>query len=198
MASIINGKVIAQNIRENLAHKIANYKVDRNKVPGLAVILVGERKDSATYVRMKQRAAQDMGMNFYLEKFDVDVKEETVISSINGYNENEDVHGIIVQLPLPKHLDSKRVCSTVDLKKDVDGLRSENIGRLAVSGEEPTFVACTPKGCIELLKQSNIEIAGKNAVVIGRSNIVGLPVSLLLTGENATVTICHRHTPQVE
>lgn len=198
MASIINGKAIAEDIRTNLSQKISNYKQKLGRVPGLAVILVGDRKDSTTYVRMKQRAAETMGMNFYLKKFEIDVNEDQVISSINDYNNDNDIHGIIVQLPLPEHLDRRKICHTVALDKDVDGLRSENIGKLAMLEEEPCFEACTPKGCIRLLKESNIPIQGKNAVVIGRSNIVGLPVALMLLNENATVTICHHLSDQVD
>lgn len=196
MATKINGTTISKQIREELTQKVSRNS--GNGIPGLAVILVGNRTDSTTYVRMKERAAKEVGINFFLERFDENVEEKTVISSIEEYNKNEGVHGIIVQLPLPRHLDEKKVCRTVLLDKDVDGLRSENIGRLAVSGENPTSIACTPKGCIELLKRSGVQIDGKNVTIVGRSNIVGLPVALLLLKENATISVCHRHTPMEE
>ena len=193
--SKINGNLIAKQIRQSLQTSISGWKSQCGRVPGLAVILVGDRKDSATYVRMKEKAATEIGMNFWLNRFPSDVTQDTVIECIDNCNKDTNVNGIIVQLPLPPHLDENLICARVALNKDVDGLRIENLAHIAVR-QEPDFVACTPQGCIELIKSTGIEIKGKKATVVGRSNIVGTPMALLLNKENATVTLCHSKTPK--
>lgn len=193
--SKINGNLIANQIRDALKTKVSSWKARYNCVPGLAVILVGDRKDSATYVRMKEKAATEIGMKFLLNQFPCDVSQQTVLDCIDLCNNDDNINGIIVQLPLPKHIDQKIVCERVALEKDVDGLRIDNIARLAIRLEDPHFVPCTPQGCMELLKSTGIEIKGKKATVVGRSHIVGMPMALLLNKANATVCICHRYTP---
>jgi 5,10-methylene-tetrahydrofolate dehydrogenase/methenyl tetrahydrofolate cyclohydrolase len=167
------------------------------KAPGLAVILVGERKDSQTYVRMKKKAAALVGIKSFEATLPENISQDELIETIRKFNQNPDVHGILVQLPLPKHIDEERVLSEVSLEKDVDGFHPINIGKLCMKGRKPLFVPCTPRGVIELLDRSGIPIEGKNAVVIGRSNIVGIPVAMLLLHRNATVTICHTRTKDI-
>lgn len=193
--SKINGNLIAKHMRECLKEKVKTWKRKFNRVPGLAVILVGERKDSLTYVSMKEKAASEIGINFSLQKFPCDVSQREVLECIDYFNKNVDIDGIIVQLPLPEHIDVKCVCQRVSLEKDVDGLRVENLARIAIPDEDPHFIACTPKGCIELIKSTGCEIQGKKATVVGRSHIVGMPMALLLNDHNATVSICHHLTP---
>lgn len=195
MTKNINGNLVAQQVRNSLKTKITQWKNKYNAVPGLAVVLVGDRKDSATYVRYKEKAAEEIGMNFWLSKFPEDVNQTDVLRCIDKHNKDTSVNGIIVQLPLPSHLDEKLICESVALNKDVDGLRMMNLAHLADPQSVPNFVACTPQGCLELLKTTGINIQGKKAVVIGRSHIVGMPMALLLNKENATVTVCHSKTP---
>jgi len=163
----------------------------KNVIPGLAVVLVGDRKDSTTYVNMKKKAAEEVGVKFTLCHLPVDISEKELIAHVIELNKNPDVHGIIVQLPLPNHINEENVVTNVSVEKDVDGLLPENIGKLAMKGRSPTFISCTPKGCMELLRRYNVEVAGKLAVVIGRSNIVGIPIAMLLQKANATVIILH-------
>lgn len=195
--TLIDGNKVAATIREELKARVDALLASGGKPPGLAVILVGNRVDSATYVRMKKKACSEVG----IRDLGVDLPEtatmEEVIAAVRNANENPDVHGILVQLPLPKHLDETRVLSEISFEKDVDGLHPLNVGSLALRGHTPRFVACTPRGCIELLRRYGIPISGKNAVVLGRSNIVGIPASLLLLEENATVTVCHSRTADV-
>eukprot|EP01100_Stratorugosa_tubuloviscum_P015983 TRINITY_DN980_c2_g1_i1.p1 TRINITY_DN980_c2_g1~~TRINITY_DN980_c2_g1_i1.p1 ORF type:complete len:333 (-),score=173.17 TRINITY_DN980_c2_g1_i1:80-973(-) len=192
--NLIDGRLIANKIKEELIEEINNCKKMSSKIPGLAVILVGNRTDSSTYVRMKQQTSQEIGLNFILIPLQETISEQDLISEIEKLNQNEQINGIIVQLPLPIHIDEKKVLKTVVIDKDVDGFHSENIGNLTMKGREPLFISCTPKACIELLDRNNVTIAGKHAVVIGRSNIVGIPISLLLLHRDATVTICHSKT----
>ncbi|XP_074355053.1 bifunctional protein FolD 4, chloroplastic-like isoform X2 [Apium graveolens] len=165
---------------------------------GLAVILVGERKDSATYVENKKEACESVGINSYEVCLRQDCREEEILKHISRFNDDPSVHGILVQLPLPSHINDRNILNAVCIEKDVDGFHPLNIGRLAMSGREPLFVPCTPKGCIELLRRYNVNIKGKNAVVIGRSNIVGMPASLLLQREDAAVTVVHSRTKNPE
>ncbi|XP_074583408.1 bifunctional protein FolD 2 [Curcuma longa] len=198
MATIIDGKAIAQTIRKEIADEVRSLSQNYNKVPGLAVVIVGTRKDSQSYVSMKRKACAEVG----IQSVDVDlpeqISEEEVIAKVHELNENPDVHGILVQLPLPKHINEEKVLSEISIGKDVDGFHPLNIGKLAMKGREPLFQPCTPKGCLELLARSGISIKGKKAVVVGRSNIVGLPVSLLLLKADATVTIVHSQTSNPE
>lgn len=196
---VIDGKATAKTIRDELKARVDALKAKTGgKVPGLAVILVGERKDSATYVRMKKKACAEVGIADISVDMPESATEEEIVEQVRRANEDDLVHGILVQLPLPKHVNEMRVLSEISQDKDVDGLHPRNVGDLALRGRTPRFVACTPRGCIELLKRYNIPISGKDAVVLGRSNIVGIPAALLLMQENATVTICHSRTVDIE
>lgn len=200
MAKLIDGNEIAKTIRAELKERVDAMSVK----PGLAVILVGERKDSATYVRMKKKACAEVGIDTtYGIDYPADITQDVLIAKIDELNANPAVHGILVQLPLPAHIDEATVLHRVLVEKDVDGLHPLNVAKLANTKTHTPgrsswsfdsidfHVSCTPQGCIELLDRSGIEIEGKNAVVIGRSNIVGIPMSLLLLHRNATVTIAH-------
>ncbi|KAK9757980.1 hypothetical protein RND81_01G198300 [Saponaria officinalis] len=198
VAKIIDGKSVARQIREEVAAEITRMKEAIGVIPGLAVILVGDRKDSATYVRNKKKACEAAGINSYEVHLPETSTEEEVLNSISKFNEDPSVHGILVQLPLPSHINEEKMLNAVGIEKDVDGFHPLNIGRLAMRGREPLFVPCTPKGCIELLHRYGVQIKGKKAVVIGRSNIVGMPAALLLQREDATVTIVHSRTKNPE
>jgi methylenetetrahydrofolate dehydrogenase (NADP+) / methenyltetrahydrofolate cyclohydrolase len=193
-AQLIDGKVIAQQVRDEVAAEVAKMTAAGKPRPGLATVLVGERVDSATYVRAKQKACQELGIESYGHNLPEDAGQEQVEELVKGLNADPKVNGILVQLPLPGHLDEERVLQAIDITKDVDGFSPINIGRLAQKGREPLFVPCTPYGCIYLLEQAGVKIEGANAVVLGRSNIVGMPAALLLIGRNATVTVCHSRT----
>lgn len=193
-AQLIDGTAIAQKVRDEVKEKVAKRLAEGKSQPGLATVLVGERIDSATYVSMKQKACADLGMTSYHHPVPADITQEDLESLIRELNADPKVHGILVQLPLPSHLDEERVLQLISIEKDVDGFSPINIGRLAQKGREPLFVPCTPYGCIYLLKEAGVQISGANAVVLGRSNIVGMPAALLLIGENATVTVCHSRT----
>ncbi|XP_059639878.1 bifunctional protein FolD 1, mitochondrial-like isoform X2 [Cornus florida] len=178
--------------------EVRRMKESIGKVPGLAVILVGQRRDSQAYVRNKMRACEETGIKFEMTELPDNCTEDEVRNILSSFNKKPSVHGIIVQLPLPQHLDEMRILDVLSLEKDVDGFHPLNMGNLAMRGREPLFIPCTPKGCIELLLRSGVEIMGKNAVVIGRSNIVGLPASLLLQRHHATVSIVHAFTKNPE
>ncbi|PKA45665.1 hypothetical protein AXF42_Ash011005 [Apostasia shenzhenica] len=197
-SKLIDGKSIAKKVREEISSEIMKIKDSTGIVPGLAVILVGSRKDSQTYVRNKKNACEDVGIASYEVNLSEDCTEEEVINHISVFNDNSAVHGILVQLPLPRHMNEEKILNAVSIEKDVDGFHPLNIGRLAMQGRDPLFVPCTPKGCMELLRRYDIEIKGKRAVVIGRSNIVGMPTALLLQRENATVSIVHSYTKNPE
>ncbi|XP_027162292.1 bifunctional protein FolD 4, chloroplastic isoform X2 [Coffea eugenioides] len=179
-AKVIDGKRVAKEIREEVAAGVSKMKEALGVVPGLAVILVGDRKDSATYVRNKKKACEDAGIKSFEACLPKDATEEEVLKHISSFNNDPAVHGILVQLPLPSHINEQNVLNAVCIEKDVDGFHPLNIGRLAMRDREPLFVPCTPKGCIELLHRYGVVIKGKRAVVIGRSNIVGMPAALLL------------------
>ncbi|KAK9983781.1 hypothetical protein SO802_033306 [Lithocarpus litseifolius] len=197
-ANIIDGKAIAQTIRNEIASEVHHLSNKHGKVPGLAVVIVGNRKDSQSYVSMKRKACAEVG----IKSFDIDLPEQVseadLVAKVHELNANPDVHGILVQLPLPKHINEERILTEISIEKDVDGFNPLNIGKLAMKGREPLFHPCTPKGCLELLSRSGITIKGKKVVVVGRSNIVGLPVSLLLLKADATVTIVHSHSQNPE
>ncbi|KAL6208444.1 hypothetical protein ACLB2K_019393 [Fragaria x ananassa] len=203
-AKIIDGKAIAQTIRSEIAEEVRHLSQKYGKVPGLAVVIVGSRKDSQSYVSMKRKACAEVGIKSVDIDLPEDVSLDDLIAKVHELNVNPDVHGILVQLPLPRHINEEKVLSEISIEKDVDGFHPLNIGKLAMKGREPLFLPCTPKarhssnGCLELLSRSGISIAGRKAVVVGRSNIVGLPVSLLLLKANATVTIVHSNTPDPE
>jgi len=193
-AQLIDGKLIAQKVRDEVKEKVAARAADGKSQPGLATVLVGERVDSAAYVGMKQKACAELGMTSFHHPVPADVSQEDLEKLVKELNADPKVHGILVQLPLPDHLDEERVLQLINIEKDVDGFSPLNIGRLAQKGREPLFVPCTPYGCIYLLKEAGVQISGANAVVLGRSNIVGMPAALLLVKENATVTVCHSRT----
>jgi 5,10-methylene-tetrahydrofolate dehydrogenase/methenyl tetrahydrofolate cyclohydrolase len=193
-AQLIDGKAIAATIRGEIAAEVDAMKAQYGKVPGLATVLVGERRDSQTYVRMKKKACAEVGITSFGHDLPADISQEELLKVVRDLNANPEVNGILVQLPLPDHIDDEEVLGAIDLEKDVDGFHPINIGRLSMKRRDPLFVPCTPKGCIELLDRSGIEIEGKRAVVLGRSNIVGLPVAMLLLHRNATLTICHSRT----
>jgi len=193
-AQLIDGTAIAQKVRDGVKEKVTKRLAEGKSQPGLATVLVGERVDSAAYVRMKQKACADLGMTSFHHPVPADVSQEDLEKLVKDLNADPKVHGILVQLPLPDHLDEERVLQLINIEKDVDGFSPLNIGRLAQKGREPLFVPCTPYGCIYLLKDAGVEISGANAVVLGRSNIVGMPAALLLVKENATVTVCHSRT----
>jgi 5,10-methylene-tetrahydrofolate dehydrogenase/methenyl tetrahydrofolate cyclohydrolase len=193
-AQIIDGKAIAATIRGEIKAEVEAMQDQYGKVPGLATVLVGARTDSQTYVRMKKRACAEVGITSFGHDLPAEVSQEELLSVVRDLNANPDVNGILVQLPLPDHIDEEEILGAIDLEKDVDGFHPINIGRLSMKRRDPLFVPCTPKGCIELLDRTGVEIEGKRAVVLGRSNIVGLPVSMLLLHRNATLTICHSRT----
>ncbi|EOD01728.1 bifunctional methylenetetrahydrofolate dehydrogenase/methenyltetrahydrofolate cyclohydrolase FolD [Caldisalinibacter kiritimatiensis] len=193
---IIDGKEIANSIHESLKNEIEELKSKTDKVPGLAVILVGDDKASHKYVSMKEKACKKVGINSVVYRLDANTTEEEVLELIDKLNKDEDINGILVQLPLPNGIGEKKINANILPSKDVDGFHAVNTGKLFL-GEEG-FLPCTPKGIIKLIKSTDIEIEGKNAVVIGRSNIVGKPTALLLLRENATVTICHSRTRNLE
>jgi methylenetetrahydrofolate dehydrogenase (NADP+)/methenyltetrahydrofolate cyclohydrolase len=193
-AKIIDGRAIATQVREQVKVEVEKRVAAGKSRPGLATVLVGERTDSASYVRMKQKACAELGLESFGSNLPEDVSQEELEKLVRELNADPKVSGVLVQLPLPSHLDEESVLRLIDITKDVDGFSPINIGRLAQKGREPAFVPCTPYGCIYLLEQSGVQIEGANAVVLGRSNIVGMPAALLLVGKNATVTICHSRT----
>ncbi|BFG21930.1 hypothetical protein CerSpe_082040 [Prunus speciosa] len=197
-AKVIDGKSVAKQIRDEINAEVARMKDAIGIVPGLAVILVGDRKDSATYVRNKKKACDSVGINSFEVRLPEDSTEQEVLKFISGFNDDSSVHGILVQLPLPPHMNEQNILNAVSIEKDVDGFHPLNIGRLAMRGRDPLFVPCTPKGCIELLHRYGVPIKGKRAVVIGRSNIVGMPAALLLQREDATISIVHSRTKNPE
>ncbi|GAA0165454.1 metabolite interconversion enzyme [Lithospermum erythrorhizon] len=197
-ATVLYGNVIAEEIRSKVANEVRKMKASVGEVPGLAVILVGERRDSQSYVRNKSIACEEVGMKFELTELPEHCTTEQVCNAVSYFNKNPSFHGVLVQLPLPKHLDEVRIFDEVCLEKDVDGFHPLNIGSLALCGKEPLFIPCTPKGCIELLLRYNVELMGKHVVVIGRSNIVGVPLSLILQRHHATVSILHAYSSNPE
>ena len=196
-AQIIDGTAIAQSVRDEVKEKVAARIAAGKSQPGLATVLVGARVDSAAYVGMKQKACAELGMTSFHHPVAADVTQEDLEKLIKELNADPKVNGILVQLPLPSHLDEERVLQLISIEKDVDGFSPINLGRLAQKGREPLFVPCTPYGCIYLLKKAGVTIKGANAVVLGRSNIVGMPAALLLVKEDATVTIVHSRTKDI-
>ena len=193
-ANIIDGKQIGQEIRDEVKTAVETRLEKGLSAPGLATVLVGENPASQVYVRNKQKACAEVGINSFGYKLPEDATQEEVETLVRKLNADPAVNGILVQLPLPRHLDEEKVLSAIDLNKDVDGFHPVNIGRLAQKGREPVFIPCTPAGCMVLLEKAGAQLSGANAVVLGRSNIVGMPVALLLVKANATVTICHSRT----
>ena len=189
MGTKLDGKTLAANIRNDISEKIEKLKKENKKIPSLANIIIGEDGGSRFYFNTQNSVCEKVGIKTKSLELEENIQEENLIDLIKQLNEDESVSGIILQLPLPKHLDENKITSTISIKKDVDGLNSLSSGKL-FKGED-CFVPCTPKGIIKLIKSTGVDIQGKHAVVIGRSNIVGKPVAQLLLAENATVTMCH-------
>lgn len=191
-AVVIDGKAVAEKIRAGIKAEVAKLK----KKPGLAAVLVGDNPASKVYVGIKRKTCDEAGIYSELYKLPESTTEKELLQLIAKLNENRKIHAILVQMPLPRHISEEKILAAIALEKDVDGFSPENTGKL-VSGKEAA-VPCTPKGVIRLLEEYKIEIAGKNAVVIGRSNIVGKPVALMLLNRNATVTACHSKTKNLK
>lgn len=190
-AKIIDGKAIGERIRADVTVEVQKRLMSGKSKPGLATVLVGENPASQVYVRSKQKACAEAGIASFGFDLPATTSQEDLERLIKELNEDSHVNGILVQMPLPAGLDEQRVLAQISVEKDVDGFHPINIGRLAQKGRDPLFVPCTPAGCIYLLEQEIPSLEGVNAVVLGRSNIVGMPVALLLVRANATVTICH-------
>lgn len=197
-SKIIDGKLISSQIKSEVKSETEKFKSGSGITPGLAFILVGENPASKVYVKNKGKACDELGFYSVTENLNADIEQDFLLERIESYNNDEKIHGILVQLPLPQHIDEQLVIETINYKKDVDGFHPLNAGRLVIG--EKCFIPCTPYGITELLKRSNSETAGKNVVVIGRSNIVGKPVAnLLLRKEfNSTVTVCHSRTKDMK
>lgn len=195
MAKLIDGKQISTQIKEELKEKVSVLKQQGKEIT-LAVIQVGADPASSVYVRNKKNACEYIGIRSLAYELEETVTEEELVRLVEELNDREDVHGILVQLPLPKHINEDLIIKTISPKKDVDGFHPMNVGALTIG--QPSFVSCTPAGVIQLLKRSDISIEGKECVVIGRSNIVGKPMATLLLQENGTVTICHSKTKNLK
>ena len=193
---LIDGKKVSAEVRNRLAEETKILKEKTGKEPGLATVLVGDDPASAVYVRNKNKSCRELGFQSFENQLSSDTTEKHLLNLIDDLNSNPNVHGILVQLPLPDQIDSEKILQAIDPKKDVDGFHPVNVGKLVVGNA--LLTPCTPTGIIELLDNYGIEISGKHAVIIGRSNIVGKPVSMLLLQRNATITICHSRTKNLE
>lgn len=196
-ATIIDGVQVANRMRTDLANEVADFRATYGYPPGLGVVLVGDNPASQQYVRMKRRACEAVGIASVAHLLPVDATQNDVESAVHSLNDDPAIHGILVQLPMPPQIDEARVLRLVSLDKDVDGFHPVNIGLLGMKGREPFFTPATPTGCMVLLEEAGVELAGANAVVVGRSNIVGMPVALMLLKADATVTICHSRTRNI-
>lgn len=197
MAILLDGKTLAKKIQTEVAQEIEELKSKYNKVPGLAVVLVGDDPASQVYTKKKEQISQKVGINSRQIKLPASTSEEQLINTVETLNEDPDINAILIQLPLPKHINSEKILMTIKPEKDVDGFHPLNIGKL-LTGMEPFAIPCTPLGIMVLMKEYNIELKGKDVVVVGRSNIVGKPISILLLAEHATVTICHSRTKNID
>lgn len=195
MAQIIDGKLVSKEFRAEMREKFEMIKAKTGKEVGLAVVLVGDDPASAIYVRNKIKACEEVGVKSYAYRLDKDTKEEDLADLVMKLNNDDNVQGILVQLPLPKHINSERIVGMVADEKDVDGFSEKNVGRLVLG--KSCFRSCTPAGVMKLLEYYGIDVSGKRAVVIGRSNIVGKPMAMMLLEKNATVTICHSKTENI-
>ncbi|MDL1902422.1 bifunctional 5,10-methylenetetrahydrofolate dehydrogenase/5,10-methenyltetrahydrofolate cyclohydrolase [Anaerolineae bacterium CFX9] len=193
-ATIIDGNPIADRLRQGVAEDARRFAARYGYPPGLGVVLVGDNPASAQYVRMKRRACEAAGMKSVAHLLPENTPPNEVLAAVRSLNQDPHIHGILVQLPLPAHIDEIAILSQVSLDKDADGLHPSNIGLLGMKGREPLFTPATPTGCMVLLEEIGVRLEGANAVVIGRSNIVGLPLALMLMKANATVTVCHSRT----
>ena len=196
VAQIIDGKLFSRKLRDQVAEHVAALKKENNVTPGLAVVLVGEDPASQVYVRSKGKQTIEAGMNSYEHKLSADTSEADLLELVNRLNEDKDVHGILVQLPLPEHINQDAVINAIDPVKDVDGFHISNVGLLATG--QKSMVPCTPLGCLLMLKEFHGSLAGMDAVIIGRSNIVGKPMAQLLLNESCTVSITHSKTKNLE
>ncbi|WP_422660713.1 bifunctional methylenetetrahydrofolate dehydrogenase/methenyltetrahydrofolate cyclohydrolase FolD [Paenibacillus sp. EC2-1] len=194
-AEIISGKMVSEEIRGTISQEVQEL-LSKGVRPGLAVVLVGEDPASHVYVRNKEKACHDLGFYSEVHRLHETASQEEILILVDKLNAQDNIHGILVQLPLPKHIDEKAVINAIAVEKDVDGFHPINVGNLVIGDD--SLLPCTPAGVIELIKRTGIEMSGKHAVVIGRSNIVGKPVSLLLQRENATVTMCHSRTSNMD
>ena len=198
-AQLIDGKLLSQQMRAELAERVAVLRA-RGITPGLAVVLVGDNSASQVYVRNKVKACADIGLHSVLEKYDASLSEADLLAKVDTLNNDPSIHGILVQLPLPPHIDAHKIIEAISPKKDVDGFHVASAGALMVG--QPGFWPCTPYGCMKMLESLNEgkghDLRGKHAVVIGRSNIVGKPMALMLLQQNATVTICHSATANLK
>lgn len=200
MTSLINGKEIAQNLRNELKKEIDILKIKTGKVPGLAVVQVGNVAASSVYVKAKTKSAKEVGIEVFDHHLPDEITQEDLLKLVNTLNNQESVNGILVQLPLPKHMNEQSVLDSIHPDKDADGFHPLNVGKLSIASDndESLIVPCTPYGCLIMLKGLGITLSGKNAVVIGRSNIVGKPMAQLLLKESCTVTIAHSKTTDIE
>ena len=193
---LIDGKKVSAEVRVFLAKEVKELKEKTGRVPGLATVLVGDDPASAVYVRNKNKICRELGFKSFEQKLSLDTSEAKLLKLIKELNSNNDIHGILVQLPLPNQIDSEKILQAIDPNKDVDGFHPVNVGKLVVGNA--LLTPCTPTGIIKLLDYYEIDISGKHAVILGRSNIVGKPVSMLLLQRNATITICHSRTKNLE
>ena len=193
---IIDGKIVSEKIRDQIKNQVDDLKKQSSAIPGLAAVLVGEDGPSQIYVRNKRKACENVGIYSEEHKLPENTTESDLLNLIDKLNNQENINGILIQLPLPSHIDETKILNSVNPDKDVDGFHPVNAGNLFEG--KPSFIACTPHGIIKMLEHYNLEIEGKNAVVLGRSNIVGKPVSILLLQKNATVTICHSRTQNLD
>jgi len=196
-AAIIDGQAIAAKIRAGIAQETAKLKAETGIVPGLAAVLVGDNPASHAYVKMKRKACEEVGIASFGWTLPADTTQAELDKLIDELNARADVHGILVQLPLPSQLDEQKVLTAINIEKDVDGFHPINIGRLAMKGPEPLYISATPAGVIRLLEETGVKFSGANAVVLGRSNIVGMPAAMLLLKKDCTVTVCHSRTPDI-
>ncbi|MEP7291989.1 MAG: bifunctional 5,10-methylenetetrahydrofolate dehydrogenase/5,10-methenyltetrahydrofolate cyclohydrolase [Chloroflexota bacterium] len=196
-AAIIDGTAIAEGIRTEIAAAAAQFTAQFGYPPGLGVVLVGDNPASAQYVRMKRRACERVGITSVAHLLPAEASQQEVEAAVRELNADPLIHGILVQLPMPPQIDEEAVLRLVSLEKDVDGFHPLNIGLLAMKGRDPLFTPATPTGCMVLLERSGVKLAGANAVVIGRSNLVGMPIALMLIKADATVTLCHSRTRNV-
>lgn len=197
-AQIIDGGPIAERIRAEIAQQAASFTEKYGYPPGLGVVLVGDDPASQMYVRMKRRACEQVGLTSIPHILPQNATQEEVEATVKALNDDPKVHGILVQLPMPKHIDEERVLNLISLDKDADGIHPMNMGLLALKGREPLFTSATPTGCMLILEDIGAQVAGANAVVVGRSNIVGMPIALMLIKANATVTVCHSRTKDLQ
>ncbi|TVZ35132.1 bifunctional methylenetetrahydrofolate dehydrogenase/methenyltetrahydrofolate cyclohydrolase FolD [Seleniivibrio woodruffii] len=195
MATVMDGKILAAKVRAELKQKVDGYKAKSGRVPGLAVVLVGEDPASQVYVRMKNKACEEAGYKSIVNRMPAETTTEELLAVVNEYNNDDTINGILVQLPLPKQIDEKKILYAIKPEKDVDGFHPFNVGLMNI-GEETLF-PCTPYGCMKFFEEYGIDTTGKNAVVIGRSNIVGKPMTSLLIKANCTVTVCHSKTKDI-